>query len=345
MDALLKPTLAATHVAALLTHHETMIKEFQQGAWEESIGKGGKFIEAVLKALWIHTGNTLPPARQFKADNVINQLAKQSTFDDSVRLTIPRACRFAYDIASNRGARHDPTEINPNEMDANAVVAVTSWILGEMVRYAQKGTLKPDEVKALVDGLAEKKYPLMEHVEGRTYFHVPGASAAVLLSCCCGSDTRSVSTGCCSRTPWRAMVLRRRMPLLPLTGCEARWMWTQADCACFNPASERPKRCSPRRRRTQQQGRGLRVGESVADVRQCVASSYRRVRRRDLNCQKRSASATAVLPKTGWIASRRRPPQLQVPLAARPRNHLGRQPPPSIDPGPLRADGRLAGRA
>lgn len=177
MDALLKPTFAATHVAALLTHHETMIKEFQQGAWEESIGKGGKFIEAVLKALWIHTGNTLPPARQFKADNVINQLAKQSTFDDSVRLTIPRACRFAYDIASNRGARHDPTEINPNEMDANAVVAVTSWILGEMVRYAQKGTLKPDEVKALVDGLAEKKYPLMEHVEGRTYFHVPGASA------------------------------------------------------------------------------------------------------------------------------------------------------------------------
>jgi hypothetical protein len=177
MDALLKPAFAATHITALLTHHQAMIKEFQQGAWEESIGKGGKFIEAVLKALWIHTGNTLPPARQFKADTVINQLANQSTFDDSVRLTIPRASRFAYDIASNRGARHDPTEIDPNEMDANAVVGVTSWILGELVRYAQKGTLKPDEVKALVDGLAEKKYPLMEEVEGRTYFHVAGASA------------------------------------------------------------------------------------------------------------------------------------------------------------------------
>ena len=131
----------------------------------------------MLKSLWVHTGNTLPPVRQFKADSVINQLANQSTFDDSVRLTIPRACRFAYDIASNRGARHDPSEINPNEMDATAVVSVTSWILGEMVRYAQKGSLNPDEIKALVDGLTEKKYPLMEEVDGRSYFHIRDASA------------------------------------------------------------------------------------------------------------------------------------------------------------------------
>lgn len=177
MDALLKPVFAATHVTALLKHHQEMVKEFQQGAWEEAIGKGGKFVEAVLKALWVHTGNTLPPARQFKADSVINQLANQTTFDDSVRLTVPRACRFAYDIASNRGARHDPSEIDPNEMDAMAVVSVASWILAELVRYAQKGSLKPDEVKALVDGLIEKKYPLMEEVDGRNYFHIRNASA------------------------------------------------------------------------------------------------------------------------------------------------------------------------
>jgi hypothetical protein len=176
MDTLLKPTFASAHVTALLSHYHAMIKEFRQGAWEEAIGKGGKFVEAVLKSLWLHTGNTLPPARQFKADNVINQLANQATFDDSVRLTIPRACRFAYDIASNRGARHDPSEIDPNEMDAHAVVGVTSWILGELVRFAQKGALRPEEVKILVDGLTEKKYPLIEDVDGRTYLHVAGAS-------------------------------------------------------------------------------------------------------------------------------------------------------------------------
>jgi hypothetical protein len=176
MDALLNPPFSGTHVTALLSHHQAMVKEFQQGAWEECIGKGGKFVEAVLKALWVHTGNTLGDAREFKVDKIINQLPNFATFDDSIRLTIPRACRFAYDIASNRGARHDPSEVDPNVMDATAVVAMNAWILGELVRYAQKGKLKPDDVQTLVDGLAEKKYPLMEEVDGRMYLHVPGAS-------------------------------------------------------------------------------------------------------------------------------------------------------------------------
>ncbi len=94
-----------------------------------------------------------------------------------VRLTIPRACRFAYDIASNRGARHDPGEVDPNEMDARAVVAGTSWILAEMLRYAQKGALDPARVRELVDGLTQRQYPLIEDVDRRVYFHVPGASA------------------------------------------------------------------------------------------------------------------------------------------------------------------------
>ena len=138
IEALLKPTFAATHVTALVKHYDAMINEFQRGAWEECIGKSGKFVEATLKALWVHTGNALPAARAFKVDGVINQLPNAAGFDDTVRITIPRACRFVYDLASNRGARHDPAEVDPNSMDAHAVVATSSWILGELLRYAQK---------------------------------------------------------------------------------------------------------------------------------------------------------------------------------------------------------------
>jgi hypothetical protein len=182
MDGLLKPTFATVHVAALLKHYQAMIAEFQQAAWEEAIGKGGKFVEAVLKALWLHTGNTLPPARQFKVDTVMNQLPNAAaSFGDSVRLTIPRACRFIYDVASNRGARHDPSEVDPNSMDAHAVVAGASWVLGELVRYAQKGSLNPDDVKVLVDAITEKKYPVVEDVDGRTYFHTGKSARDVAL--------------------------------------------------------------------------------------------------------------------------------------------------------------------
>lgn len=176
IERLLKPTFAAAHVTALAKHYHAMMIEFQQGAWEQAIGKAGKFDEAVLKALWVHTGKTVPAGRAFKAGAMIDGLPNAGAFDDSVKLTIPRAIRFTYDIASNRGARHD-SEIDPNEMDAQVVVNVASWILAEMIRYAQKAVVDPAEVKALIDGLVEKKYPIFEEVDGRPYAHVSGASA------------------------------------------------------------------------------------------------------------------------------------------------------------------------
>jgi hypothetical protein len=179
LEQLLQPTFAPKHVRAALRHFQAMIAEFQQGAWEEAIGKGGKFVEAALKAVYVHAGKTLPAAREFKAGKVMDELERLpiGSLDDAVRLTIPRACRFAYDIASNRGARHDPGEVDPNEMDARAVIAGTSWIAAEMLRYAQKGALASARVRELVDGLTQRRYPLIEDVDGRVYFHVPGASA------------------------------------------------------------------------------------------------------------------------------------------------------------------------
>ncbi len=179
LDELLRARFAPKHIDAALKHFRAMVDEFQRCQWEESITKGGKFIEAVLKALWVHVGNTVPPARDFKAGKVIDELEKLSrgSFDDSIRLTIPRACRFTYDIASNRGARHDPDEVDPNEMDANAVNANCSWILAEMLRYSQKGAIDPNRVKELLNNLTQRKYPLIEEIDGRVYFHLREKSA------------------------------------------------------------------------------------------------------------------------------------------------------------------------
>jgi hypothetical protein len=69
-------------------------------------------------------------------------------------------------------------------MDANAAVMNCSWILAEMIRVAQKGAVDTNEAKALVDALVEKRYPLIEDVDGRVYFHIKGKSAvdAALLA-------------------------------------------------------------------------------------------------------------------------------------------------------------------
>jgi hypothetical protein len=95
-----------------------------QRNWDDATAKTGKFVEAALKALATHAKAPIPPSRAFKADVYITQfgLLPAGTAADTVRLTIPRVCRFIYDIASNRGARHDPDEIDPNEMDATSAL-------------------------------------------------------------------------------------------------------------------------------------------------------------------------------------------------------------------------------
>jgi hypothetical protein len=186
IEALLVPHFAKRHVTSLLKHFSKLVEELQKEEWADAIAASGKFIEAVLKALFVQIGKTPPAGRGFKADFIINGLAQvpDGSAHDSVRLTIPRACRFVYDIASNRGGRHDPDEIDPNQMDANAAVMNCSWILAEMIRVAQKGAVDTNEAKALVDGLVEKRYPLIEDVDGRVYFHIKGKSAvdAALLA-------------------------------------------------------------------------------------------------------------------------------------------------------------------
>ena len=156
-----------------------MISEFQAADWEPSIAKGGKFVEAVVKALYVHVGQTPPKGRKFKVDVIISQLGQlqYGSFDDTIRLTMPRACRFVYDVASNRGARHDADEIDPNAMDARVVVSTSSWILSEMIRYSQKGAVAIGEAASIVESISAKRYPLIEEVEGRVYFHHNKATA------------------------------------------------------------------------------------------------------------------------------------------------------------------------
>lgn len=178
-EQLLLPVFPKKHVEGLLRHFEGMTQDFQRGEWEDCIAKAGKFVEAVLKALTVTAGQTLPKGKEFKADKAINILGglPVGSVDDTVRLTIPRSSRFVYEISSNRGGRHDPDEINPNEMDAIVVVGNCSWILAEMIRYAQRGAVDTDAAKNIVDSLVTRKYPLIEEVDGRTYFHLSKASA------------------------------------------------------------------------------------------------------------------------------------------------------------------------
>ena len=177
--ASLLKTFPRKHVGALLRHFSDSMRAFENGEWESCIHKAGKLVEAVIKALAEHCSLTIPSAREFKVGKLVNQLAQlgPGTFDDSIRLLIPRNCVFVYDVASNRGSRHDSSDIDANKMDAIAVAQNIAWVLAEMIRLSRKGALKPEDAAEVVDGLMEKRYPDIEEIDGRIYVNREGLSA------------------------------------------------------------------------------------------------------------------------------------------------------------------------
>lgn len=168
------------NIEAALKHFADAVDALENEDWEKSLIKCGKFVEASLKALGGHAGVTVPlSGNKFKVDDVINHLehkTDKAIFPNSVRLTTPRICRFVYEVASNRGARHDASEIDSNRMDAIACQQSIAWILAELIRLSQKGTLHPDTAAAMVEGLMEKRYPDVEDIDGRLYVHQKGLS-------------------------------------------------------------------------------------------------------------------------------------------------------------------------
>lgn len=183
VNELLKDVFKDTHVDAAVKHFQNMVADYQKADWADASAKAGKFIEAVMKALWVRAAETVPKGKDFKVGKIITDLERKSDaagIPDTVKLTIPRACRFAYEIASNRGARHDADEIDANEMDASTVVSLCSWIFSEMVRFSQKG-LDLAQAKKIVEGLMRRKFPLSEEIDGRIYTQIGHSAPEVAI--------------------------------------------------------------------------------------------------------------------------------------------------------------------
>ncbi len=183
--AILDTKFDRERVTALLSHFDLMLEKFVEGDDEGVLVKAGKFVEAVTKALMIHCGKPLPPSRKFQAGVELRALEQlpASGHSDIVRIAIPKACLYVYEIASNRGGRHDSSDIDANQMDVRVVVPTLSWILAEMVRYSN-GTHDTNEAMSIIDELTKKKYPYFEKIDGRTYLNLKNTSApnvAILL--------------------------------------------------------------------------------------------------------------------------------------------------------------------
>lgn len=153
--------LPATLRKDLLDAFNEIVKNYREHRWEPSELNGGKLCEAVYTICvgWLDGGKY--PARAKKPRNLPQacwDLERQyAHVQDSrtARILLPRMMMGLYDIRNNRGVGHAGAEVDPNKMDATAVLYIAKWLLSELVRLLHR--LTTDEATAIVDGLIERE--------------------------------------------------------------------------------------------------------------------------------------------------------------------------------------------
>jgi len=145
--------------------------------WESTLSAAGKFTDAVLRCLnHFTTGQLQDNIEVGREIDRLQQLPKTPA-NESIRLLIPRTLRAIYQLASDRGARHDRLNFDPNPMDASLAVHGTAWVLAELIRFSHSGVVSPTQAQDLVCGIVETKLPVVEEVDGLTFLHRKDVSA------------------------------------------------------------------------------------------------------------------------------------------------------------------------
>lgn len=168
-------------VQNLLDHYDGVISAFFNEDWEKCLLKSGKFIEAVMKCL--HQFRTGEIKTKVDVGTEIDKLitSDKNKFDSTIRIFIPRACRFVYNIASDRGGRHDIVNFNPNYMDAMCVTYMVSWIMAEFIRCFHNTIITVDQAQNIADSLLERKFSIVEKVGKLTFIHKKNISAREVI--------------------------------------------------------------------------------------------------------------------------------------------------------------------
>jgi hypothetical protein len=155
--------LPATLRKDLLDAFQEIVDNYRQHRWEPSELNGGKLCEAVYTVCvgWLEGGNYAARAKKPGRfpDTCWAMADKYQAVPDSrsARILIPRMMMGLYDIRNNRGVGHVGADVDPNHMDATAVLYTAKWLVAELVRLLH--TLTTDEATAIVEALTEREVP------------------------------------------------------------------------------------------------------------------------------------------------------------------------------------------
>jgi hypothetical protein len=147
----------------LVDAYNDIVQNYAERRWEPAELNGGKLCEVAYTIVRGLADESFPP-RSKKPRNMVDAckaMESEAAQPRSVRIQIPRMIMALYEIRNNRGVGHAGGDVDPNEMDATAVLHTSKWLMAELVRILH--TLSTVEATDIVESLIERQIALVWH--------------------------------------------------------------------------------------------------------------------------------------------------------------------------------------
>ena len=158
--------LPTTLRAELIAELNGVERNYREGRWKPAELDGGRLCEVVYSILKGQVDGAMPvstlPVTNFP--QLCRDLEKATGCPQSIRITIPRMLIALYELRNNRGVGHVSGEVDPNHMDAFVVLAMSKWLVADVVRFFHH--VDTATATALVEALLERDTPLVWEVNG-----------------------------------------------------------------------------------------------------------------------------------------------------------------------------------
>lgn len=151
----------------LLETYNEIQKNYRESRWEPSELNGGKLCEIIYTIIKGFADGCYP-AKPSKPRNMVlacqNMEKENPSLPRSIRIQIPRMIIALYEIRNNRGVGHSGGDVNPNHMDANAVLYISKWLMSELVRIFHN--VDTTQAIEIIDSIVERKFSIVWDVNG-----------------------------------------------------------------------------------------------------------------------------------------------------------------------------------
>lgn len=145
----------------LFVEFNSIVRNYLEGRFSPSELSAGLFCEIVYTILAGFASGSYPsrPTKPRDFASACRALESNTSRPRSFQILLPRLLPALYEIRNNRGVGHTGGDVNPNMMDATAVVTIAKWILAELIRVFH--TVTPQDAQRIVDSVAEITVPLV----------------------------------------------------------------------------------------------------------------------------------------------------------------------------------------